>query len=187
MRYAWIGVLARLLNIFFLIFTYKKLITLAMNSILENWHKARENFRKIELDPNFKQQLRLFKNSWHIIVPGQAFRFLYIDGEYIVPQFIRHHLSNTADGLMFASLTGMAIASAQAAKSDECKPRPILAGAFALAVLGGWEAIATLDPNRSGFDTVDMSLHVLSVSAYWAVTKFGFMKPKLPEQDTQPT
>lgn len=125
----------------------------------------KERFLETVKRPDFRQQLKMWTGSWHVIAPGQFMRMFREHGHYVFPQFVRHHLSNVADGWMTAGSANLLQMGLCSIFGLEARSRPILSGIFGVAMQAEWELRNSFLPNRS-FDWTDMGLHILSGIAY---------------------
>ncbi len=118
-----------------------------------------------------------------ILFAGQYIRDFKDHGQFIFPQFARHHLSNMAD----AACLGMTIDLAQRTLCDlfnyPVKSRPIVSAALAFAVCTGWEAYEATMPKRH-FDVVDESIHAVSAAAYAGLATLRNRKYSKEADDT---
>jgi hypothetical protein len=124
-------------------------------------------FDRLQRSTAFVAEAQAWKQTWHIIVPGQMIRLAKFDGQYIFPELARNHLSNLADGFMVAGSANMLQMGLCEIFGKQVKSRPTLSAAFGLAVLGVQEYLTTYPPHHD-FDWVDMGLHVGSTLAYLA-------------------
>ncbi len=149
-------------------------------SKIKNLVKAYSNVTQQDL---FKKESKAWSRSWYIIIPGQLIRFAEADGQLLFPQFLRHHLSNLADGFMAAGTFNLFQMQLTSIFGKEAKSRPMLSAAVAESLMFTWEMVSAIPEDRK-FDSTDMSLHTASVAAYIAfstkIKKENPIKPTGP-------
>lgn len=147
----------------------------------------KDRFTKASDTAEYQEQYSAWKKTWHIIVPGQIIRLAEFEGQFLFPQFMRHHMSNLADGFMVAGSFNMLQMGVSSALKLPVKSRPIASSLFSTGLLTVWEKTSALPANRT-FDWVDMSLHIASIGAFLAfcykdkISKtLGVEKPPSPK------
>ncbi len=127
---------------------------------------------KLTANPDYLQSSKYSRIGWHIIVPGQLIRLVEINGNYVFPQFMRHHMSNAADAWTAAAMLDYTQMSVSALRQKEIKSRPLTCAGAALAIMTAWE-IATSQSVGRKFDWTDQTLHTGSALAYVLAKKFS--------------
>ena len=144
-----------------------------MSKLSQIGQKAKEYFERKDV----RQLTHLMGIGWGIIYPGQFVRLLPSNGGYVAPPFVRHHLSNVADGWTAAASLDYVQMSWSAVRGKKIQSRPCTCAGAALSLCTVWEIYTGQMPNRK-FDWVDQSLHTLSAAAYVGVRRRQISKQK---------
>lgn len=97
-----------------------------------------------------------------IVAAGQYSQNLTnASGDFVFPQYVRHHLSNVFDGAILVPLVASTLK--EKLKMSWTKAA-ITAGVISLSVGVGWEVFSAQQPNRK-FDWVHSALYVPSAVA----------------------
>lgn len=116
------------------------------------------------------QQMRLGIVALSVTILGQHLQTATNEaGEFLAPQFVRHHLSNALDVVAAAPAINLTQADLSKKFNLESISRPYLAAATAFLAGVGYEIYTALEPGRS-FDFMDTEIYLLSAMAYCGIT-----------------
>ncbi len=106
------------------------------------------------------------RNGWHVVIPGQLCRLIKTSsGDFVIPELIRHHLSNLGDSFTLASMLNLGQMYFSKFNNTPLVSRPVACAIAAFSICVAWEVKQSTQPHRE-LDKNDLFCHGLSTSVF---------------------